>query len=140
MGRPVRGSCLCGAVQYTVDAIAPVTGVCHCSMCRKFHGAAGAVLASVPRKALHWTQGESVLAAFVADNGTTRRFCRRCGSSLTFETPRAPDAIELAIATLDEPIDITLDAHIFVESKPGWYDITDGLPQYARGRDSERVK
>lgn len=35
-----KGSCLCGAVTFSVNKFKPLTGHCHCSMCQKFHGAA----------------------------------------------------------------------------------------------------
>ena len=36
----LKGSCLCGSVRYEIDG--PLDGAmnCHCSMCRKAHGAA----------------------------------------------------------------------------------------------------
>lgn len=39
----LRG-CLCGAIRYEVDVPLTDVGNCHCSMCRRFHGAAFAPL------------------------------------------------------------------------------------------------
>ena len=36
----VKGSCLCGGVQYEVGGELNLMANCHCSMCRKHHGAA----------------------------------------------------------------------------------------------------
>ena len=36
----IRGSCLCGAVSYEITGSFKVIGHCHCSTCRKSHGAA----------------------------------------------------------------------------------------------------
>ena len=41
---PFKGSCLCGSIQYEVDRIDSKMGHCHCTMCRKFHGAEFATL------------------------------------------------------------------------------------------------
>jgi Glutathione-dependent formaldehyde-activating enzyme len=41
------GGCLCGAVRYTVTGEIKDVSHCHCSMCRKAHGAAFATYASV---------------------------------------------------------------------------------------------
>jgi len=36
----IRGGCLCGAIQYEVNGPLFDVSNCHCSMCRRFHGAA----------------------------------------------------------------------------------------------------
>lgn len=136
---PYRGGCLCGAVRFAADAFGGAAH-CHCSMCRRFHGAAFATLVSVPEAAFHWLQGEADVAAYTAPNGTTRRFCRHCGSSLFFHSPRAPaGVVEVALAVFDGPVPVTPSAHIFVGSGAGWITPGDGLPQYEAGRDSRRV-
>jgi len=140
MSRSHHGSCLCGSVAYAVDAFADDMAYCHCSMCRKFHGAGSTVLASAPRDALSWTKGEPLLRAYVAPNGTTREFCSVCGSSLTFATPSHPELIEVALGTLDSPLQQRPDAHIFVGSKADWTEITDDLPQFSADRNSRRLR
>ena len=36
----------------------------------------------------------------------------------------------IAAATLDTPIDLRPEYHIYVRSKASWYDINDGKPQH----------
>ena len=84
MTTPLRGSCLCGQVRFAVRELAPRTAHCHCTMCRKFHGAAFATLATVKTKDFEWLGGQSLLRHFDAPNGTRRSFCGECGSSLAF--------------------------------------------------------
>lgn len=140
MSEPYKGQCLCGAVKYEADAFGPKMGHCHCSMCRKFHGAPFVTLGEVKKSEFRWMQGEDQLRGYEAPNGTIRRFCGQCGSSMTFYTPNAPDdMVEVALGTLDSDIDSRPDAHIFVGSKSNWTSISDGLPQYSQGRSSEQV-
>ena len=87
MSAPYRGSCLCGGIRFEVDQFAPRTGHCHCSMCRKFHGAAYATIAEARQDHFRWTSGQDLLKGYTASNGTTRSFCAHCGSSLTFSSP-----------------------------------------------------
>ena len=139
MPAPYRGSCLCGRVRFEVDEFLPRTGNCHCSMCRKFHGAAYATIAETTRARFRWTSGEDSLAAYTADNGTTRRFCHHCGSSLTFFSPNAdPELVEISLGCFDDEVPVRPDAHIYVDSGVDWAKPDDDLPQYAEGRDSER--
>ncbi len=135
-----RGSCLCGAITYEASNLEKRAGHCHCSMCRKFHGAAFATLAGLSRNDLHWLSGESMLQRYTAGNKTVRQFCSKCGSSLTFEMSSAPNTIELAVSTLDDPIPFEPDVHIYTDFGANWYEINDGLPCFSEGRDSEQTK
>jgi hypothetical protein len=110
-------------------------------MCRKFHGAAHAAIAGVRRRHFRWTGGEDLIKAYTAENGTTRRFCSNCGSSLTFSSPRAdPDLVEIALGCFDDELPVKPDAHIYVGSGANWSRPEDGLPQYEAGRDSRRIR
>jgi hypothetical protein len=139
MAKPYRGSCLCGVVQFEVDEFLSEVGHCHCSMCRKFHGAAFATIAGVSRSHFRWIEGEEALTGYTAKNGTTRTFCRHCGSSLSFSSPRASvDVIEIALGALDGDVPVAPNAHIFVGSSANWTEFNDDLPLYEEGRDGPR--
>lgn len=132
------GGCLCGAVRFEAGAICRQVAHCHCSMCRKFHGAAFATIASVPRSEFRWVSGEDALKSYTAENRTTRTFCGECGSSLMFSSPRAPeDVVEIALGTFDGGVPVEPDAHIFVGSRASWVAVKDDLPRFKEGRDSE---
>ncbi|MBT8136451.1 MAG: GFA family protein [Gammaproteobacteria bacterium] len=134
------GSCLCQAVKFEIDEFLPGIGHCHCSMCRKFHGAEYATIASVAPDKFRWLQGEDALQDYHADNGTTRTFCRHCGSSIRFASPRAPSEVEIALGTMDGVLPVRPDAHIFVGSAANWSVLMDDLPHYDEARGSEIKK
>ena len=137
--RPYQGKCLCGAIRYEVDNIGARMAHCHCSMCRKFHGAAFATYGEAKQAEFRWLSGLAHLKSFRADNGTTRQFCEICGSSLTFSSDNYDeDVIEFALATLDSELELKPDAHIYTRYKACWYSIEDKLPQYKEGRNEER--
>ena len=141
MPGPYRGSCLCKAIRFEVDEFEPQTGNCHCSMCRKFHGAAYATLAEARRENFRWIDGEKLINGYTADNGTTRSFCSNCGSSLTFASPNAdPDLVEISLGCFDDEVPVRPDAHIYVASGAKWALPEDDLPQYESGRDGARIK
>jgi len=134
----LRGSCLCGGVVYQVARLDPQMAHCHCKMCRKFHGAAFATYGSVKCEDFSWLQGEQLLQEFVADNQSTRTFCKKCGSSLTFAPSQDNgEEVEIALATLDTDIAGRPSAHIFTEFKANWHQITDDCSKFMRGRDSQ---
>lgn len=134
-----KGQCLCGSIKYVVDKIEPKMGHCHCSMCRKFHGAAFATFGEAKTENFHWVEGQELLTTYIASNGTKRKFCGNCGSSLIFAPSNDPgEVVEFSLGTLDSEIEISPDVHIFTAHKASWYEITDGLPQYSEGRDSQK--
>lgn len=141
MSGPYRGSCLCAAIQFEVDEFGPRTGNCHCSMCRKFHGAAFATIAEARRDHFRWISGEDLIKGYTAENGTTRSFCSNCGSSLTFASPNQDlDLVEIALGCFDDEVPVHPDAHIYVASGANWAPPEDDLPQYEAGRDGNRIK
>lgn len=136
----MQGQCLCGMIRYEVAKLEQRMGHCHCSMCRKFHGAAFATLGEAKAHNFKWISGESHLKSYLAPNGTTRKFCENCGSSLIFAPSNDPgELIEFALGTLDSDIDIKPDAHIYTAYKAQWFEISDNLPSYSEGRDSDET-
>ena len=124
----IRGSCLCGAVRFEVRALGRAVN-CHCSMCRKAHGAAFASYARVEASDFSLLAGKDEIAEYRSSPEVTRTFCRRCGSTLQFISTRRPGSFSLALGTLDDDPGVRPSLHIFVDSKAPWFDIADGLPQ-----------
>jgi len=136
MSSDYKGSCLCGSVSYSVEEFSELVANCHCSMCRKFHGAAYATLVGV--RGLTWLSGQDCLKEFVASNGTTRTFCSNCGSSIGFRVKGDPlEKIELAIATFDDAIPVKVDAQIYTRYKSNWCELDNKIPAFTEGRESK---
>lgn len=128
-----HGSCLCGAVKYEIDGPIESATHCHCSQCRKGHGAAFATYASVPWSNFRWVQGEDAVARYHSSPGITRTFCRNCGSTLQWYSDHTdPDLLGITLGTLDSSLGEIPQTHIYSESKADWYAIADGLPQEPR--------
>ena len=127
-GEVVEGSCCCGRVRYRARGPFGSFSHCHCTDCRKSHGAAFASYLGVARRNLEFLQGATELAGFTTATGTRREFCRHCGSSLTGTVASEPENIYLAAGTLDTPAPRPAEYHIFVRSKVDWFDPQDGLP------------
>lgn len=124
-----RGSCLCGTVRYEIDAPIESANHCHCSQCRKGHGAAFATYANVRREHFRFTQGEQSVAVFQASPGVSRTFCQHCGSNLQwFDQQARPNWLSVTLGTLDTPVSDFTQMHIYVRSKADWYCLNDGLP------------
>jgi hypothetical protein len=124
-----KGSCLCGSVQYELDGPFEVMSHCHCSMCRKHHGAAFATFVTVPLSSFRWVAGEDVLSTYQSSAYGKRTFCSKCGSVMP--VVEADTGIAFCPAgNLDGELGIQPQSHRFVGSKASWHTITDTLPQH----------
>lgn len=120
------GSCLCGAVTFSVSGALAQPDACHCGQCRKQSGHYWAST-DVPRAALT-IAGEARLTWFQSSEKVRRGFCATCGSVLFWDPP-ARARIAVAMGAFDAPTGTYLHMHIFVADKGDYYDIADGLPQ-----------
>ncbi|MDM7933700.1 GFA family protein [Tabrizicola sp.] len=120
------GSCLCGAVRFTVRGDLSAPNACHCLACRK---QTGHFLASVgvPRTSLR-VEGEADVKWYQSSEKVRRGFCRVCGSTL-FWDPIHHDWTAIAMGAFDRATGTSLSLHIFVAEKGDYYEIRDGLPQ-----------
>jgi hypothetical protein len=125
-----EGSCCCGRVRYRMQGPFGTFSHCHCTDCRKSHGAAFATYIGVERARFSFLAGENETGGFTTGTGTSRNFCRHCGSNLTCTVTSEPDMIYVTAATLDTPLHLIPEYHIFVRSKVPWIDVNDGLPQH----------
>jgi hypothetical protein len=123
------GSCLCGAVKFTVEGELSPPDACHCTQCRKTSGHYWAST-EVPRRALK-IDGEFNVAWFRSSEKAQRGFCSTCGASM-FWDPIEEDRISVAMGAFEAPTGTQLARHIFVADKGDYYEIKDGLPQSAQ--------
>ncbi len=126
----IRGSCLCGSIRYEVRGPFGPASHCHCSMCRKTHGAAFGTYSRVQRSDFVLVSGVEDIASYQSSPEVTRTFCRRCGSTLQFIRATRPNTFALALGTLDDDPGVRPSMHIYIETKVPWLDINDGLPQH----------
>ena len=124
-----EGSCQCGRVRYKIEGALSNMSNCHCTDCRKNSGAAFVTYVEAPKRTFGYTKGADLVQTYQAESGTKRAFCRQCGSTLGCYID-GDDLMEIAAATLDTPVDMRPEYHIFVRSKVSWYDIQDGKPQH----------
>ena len=124
-----EGSCLCGRVRYRVEGSVGNMSSCHCTDCRKNSGAAFVTYVEAPKRAFAYVKGADLIQTHQAESGTKRAFCRTCGSTLACYVD-SDELIEITAATLDTPIELLPEYHIYVRSKVSWFDIQDGKPQH----------
>jgi hypothetical protein len=125
----LTGSCLCRSVRYAVAAKVTHAENCHCSMCRKAHGAAFSTNALVPTAALS-IDGTEHLSSYRSSPKREKLFCSKCGSQLFIKRLNAPDGTVITLGTLDDDPGVTPSRHVFVGSKAPWHHVDTALPSY----------
>jgi len=122
----VTGSCLCGGVTFEVDEI-PLVINCHCSHCRKAHGAAFATIGNVPEQAFRFLTGEELVETFASPN--LRNFCRVCGANLPVKQD-SDEVYGVPMGLLDGDAEVRPSLELFVGSKAPWWEPDPDLPQF----------
>ncbi len=123
----IRGSCLCGEVSYEVEGPYLTHWHCHCSQCRRAHGAAFGSYAEIKPENFRWLSGEELVKTYRLDTGGYC-FCSNCGSNVAASSKGV--IIQVTFGTMEGDPEVYPDEHIFVGSKAPWTSITDELPQH----------
>ncbi len=135
--KTLTGRCLCEAITYEITGqLGPIVN-CHCSKCRRWHGAAFRTRASVKKDQFKWVAGEQLLSKYPVSENAIHTFCSICGSCLVTFYKNPPDLIRLPLGGLEQDPGSRPEANIFVGSKAPWYTICDGLPQYTNRPESD---
>lgn len=124
----IQGGCLCGEVRYAITAPLRHADNCHCSMCRRQHGAAFATYAALEPGAFAWISGEEHTRIYATPGGAGWCFCRTCGSTLA--GTRHGVITSIALGTVEGDPGVSPQSHIFVGSRAPWHAIHDHLPQF----------
>ncbi|MBI1404551.1 MAG: GFA family protein [Caulobacter sp.] len=101
-GPVARGGCVCGAVRFEIDVPAVWAWHDHGLASRRAQGCAYATYVGTWKRRFRWLEGEAALTRYEdAEAGTTRSFCRRCGTPVTYEKARSPRFINIPRALFE---------------------------------------
>ncbi|HJQ55756.1 MAG TPA: GFA family protein [Vineibacter sp.] len=92
----IEGSCLCGAVRLEIGVPARWAWHDHTQASRLAHGAAYATYVGSWRKRFRIVAGHKAIGRYDhGTTGTTRHFCKRCGTPLFYERARSPHMVNV---------------------------------------------
>lgn len=125
-----KGRCECGNVTFEVDGDITDFSHCHCSQCRRLHGAAYATFAGVKNEDFRYTRSGDSLGSYASSASHKRLFCSNCGSNIGVQLTDEPDMLYLSMGAVDGDPPRPDAYHIFVGSKAPWHTILDTAPQF----------
>ena|SRR5215207_5261460 len=113
---PLKGRCMCGAVE--VSTAEPFLGAlyCHCTRCQRRSGTTRSMTALCPPGAFSITAGEDKVREWNPGGGWIKAFCAECGSHTHTINPDDPTLVAIRMGCLDHDQDpgIRPQAHQFV--------------------------
>ena len=120
-----KGSCFCGAVEFTVSGEPAGMGYCHCESCR--HWSAGPVNAFTlwSPEAVKITQGADNIGTYNKTPQSSRKWCKTCGGHLLTEHPEM-GLIDVYAAVLPQ---LPFQPGVHVNYQESVLHVRDGLPK-----------
>ncbi len=127
----IKGSCLCGTVQYEASGPFIDFRYCHCERCRKATGSAHASHLFMPKEQLRWIAGESQITLFIHKEADDypRAFCKHCGAMVP-RLGRDPRNMVIPAGTLEENPPMRPTKNIFWKLVAPWFVSPADLPKF----------
>jgi hypothetical protein len=118
----IKGSCLCGEVRYEISGTMSDITHCHCTSCRKAHGAAFSSVAAVQIEDFRFSAGEQLMKCFLSAPDKNRCFCSNCGSHI-YAHKKGQKHYILRLGTLDDDPKLNAKNHIWLSLKAPWFNL-----------------
>lgn len=119
----IRGSCLCGTVEYELNTRLKRFYFCHCAQCRKLTGSAFAANIQAEPAEVTWLSGTESIRRydFKGEGSYSRVFCTICASPLPFLNERR-DTLYIPAGTVDGNPGLKPDYNIFWDDRADWFE------------------
>lgn len=127
------GGCLCGAARYEINIDGNKTGNCHCIDCQKNSGSAFMPFTNVDSGQFRWVSKPE--GKYASSNFAYRRFCKECGTPLTWEGNDRLEQTSVSTCTLDDTSGIQMVYEIYTRTRLEGISPVSGARQYAAGNE-----
>ena len=124
-GKTYKGSCFCGAVQFTVRGEPAAMGYCHCDSCRSWSAAPVNAFTLWSPDAVQVSRGAEQIGTYNQTPRSYRKWCKTCGGHVFTEHPGMALTDVYAAAIPDFPYRPAVHVH-YQETV---LRIMDGLPK-----------
>lgn len=121
-----RGSCFCGAVQFTVIGEPVAAGYCHCESCRHWSASPVNAFTLWQPQAVTVTRGSENILTYHKTEQSYRKSCRVCGGHLFTHHP-GWDLTDVYAAVIPR---FGFKPRVHVNYQETKLRISDGLPKF----------
>ncbi len=130
----IRGSCLCGGIQYEYDGELKELAVCHCNMCKRAQGAPFVTNSPINSGLFRIITGDDLLKSYFSSEKKKRVFCANCGSPIFSQRIDTPGVLRLRVGTVTSGKIPPPDYEQYCESISGWFVLSDAIPRYMQNK------
>ncbi|KAK5685057.1 hypothetical protein LTS10_003132 [Elasticomyces elasticus] len=121
-GKEYRGSCHCGALEWTARLESAEHILCHCRTCQQLSGGPYSCNQIIPKGDLKVTKGKPACYSYTGASGKEVRcyFCATCTSHVYHQQDAMPDKVICRTLLLEGGKDMPATGEIFAEGRLGW--------------------
>ena len=114
--------CHCGAVEMVATLPSRFCAHCYCQSCRVTHASGVVTWIGFKRDQVRFTRGEDLVNNYQSSSGVHRKFCKRCGTRLAFESQHNNwgDEMHLPLALFVTAVDRAPQVNSFPDERPAW--------------------
>lgn len=123
--RSYKGSCFCGAVEFTVSGEPAAMGYCHCESCRRWSAAPVNAFTLWKPEAVQVTRGADNIGSYNKTPQSLRKWCKLCGGHIFTEHP-GMGLIDVYAAVIP---DLEYSPEVHVHYQETRLRLKDGLPK-----------
>lgn len=123
----IHGSCLCQALRFHFQPPSLWCAHCHCTMCRKMHGAGYVTWVGVNEADFVIDEGEEYLRWYQSSDQARRGGCNQCGSIMLFQSKRWPGEMHIALGSLDDDMDREPELNAYFDTHVEWMPIDNRI-------------
>ena len=121
----VKGSCFCGAVQFTVSGQPAAMGYCHCESCRSWSASPVNAFTLWKPEALKVTRGADNIGTDHKTPNSYRKWCKTCGGHVFTDHP-GMGLVDVYAAMIP---DLAFEPGVHVNYGEAKLRVKDGLPK-----------
>jgi hypothetical protein len=114
---------------------------CHCLNCQRQTGSAFVINLLIEGDRVERLAGEPVPVDVPRDDGRPAQRIHRCPECrvAVYSEYGGPAILFVRAGTLDDPLQVTPDVHIYTRSKVGWVTLPDSAPAFDAYYDSKTL-
>ncbi len=135
-----QGGCACGTVRYQLASEPLFVHCCHCLNCQRQTGSAFVINLLIETDRVDVVAGTPQAVDVPRDDGPDQRIfrCPTCQVAV-FSQYTSPQLRFVRAGTLDDPIGVTPDVHIFTRSRVAWVTLPPATPAFDVYYDTEAL-
>jgi hypothetical protein len=124
------GGCACGEVRYRLNSAPMFVHCCHCLNCQKHTGSAFAINLLIEASRVERLSGAPQPVDMPLNGGSPNRIfrCPQCQVAVWSEYSGRPQILFVRGGTLDDPLGVSPDVHIYTRSKLPWVALPASVP------------